>query len=309
MSPFKYQGILSQKLLVNTPERTDKVTPRGPQPFNRIGMDLIVTIPIVVSGPLSLTVPNGVVLAVGVSQRLIGRGFIRIDRNLRLRGSFDQGHHCLLFGIGAHFQADLVGLTPNQTDQGRPIRVHSASPALLIGPRTRGILVVIVVIWPLMATILVHFIHFDRFIRQFCRQPVRQTLFLDPMTPLQQVAVVSIQFLGNLGGRISLHDAPQQQDDLTTAETDIAQHSVSENIEHPTTFSTPIGHYRRPGSVMRGLLCWQGVSFWTRQPRWLQDLFQKFVTLLLIHQISYGKWEHIFSPPASHLTTSLFDSS
>ena len=38
----------------------------------------------------------------------------------------------------------------------------------------------------------------------------------------------------------------------------------------------------------------------TTQPSGMQDLFQKIITFLLVHQINYGKWEHHFSPPFSH---------
>jgi hypothetical protein len=159
-----------------------------------------------------------------------------------------------------------------------------------------------------MTPILVHFIDLNRFIRPFDRQAIGQPLRLNTMTPLEQVAVISSQFSRNLAGRVTWHDAPQQQDDFTTIETDVAQNGLAEDIKHPATRATAIAHDGGSGPVVRRLLRWQGMSLGTTQPCWMQDLGQKIITFLLIHQIFNGKWEHCFSPPTSHFNSSMFDS-
>jgi hypothetical protein len=308
MNPFKDQGILSQVFLMKAAKRPHKVAPVGPQSFNGIGMDLIDAVSVVVSSPLSLTVPDGVVVAVGVSQGLIGMSFIGINRSVWLSGCLDQRYDRFLFSIGADFQPDLVGLTSNQPNNGRTVCFHRASPTSLVGSRPGWVLVVIVISRALMTTILVHFVNFNRFIRQLDSQTVAQPLGLETMTPLEQVAVVSSQLLGNVTCRVALDDASQQQDDFGTGEADIAQHRVGEEIKHPPTGPTAIAHNWVSGAVVWRLLRRQGVACRTAQARWVQDLFQKIVTLLLVHQLIDGKWEHCFSPPASHFNTSLFDS-
>lgn len=51
-APLTYSDVLAQVLLVNTSERTQEVTHRSPQPFNRVSMHLPDAISIIVSGPL-----------------------------------------------------------------------------------------------------------------------------------------------------------------------------------------------------------------------------------------------------------------
>jgi hypothetical protein len=72
MDPLKNEGILSQIFLMKPSKRPPKITPVGPQAFDGIGMHLVVTVPIVISGPLSVTVLNGLMLALGVIKRAIG---------------------------------------------------------------------------------------------------------------------------------------------------------------------------------------------------------------------------------------------
>jgi hypothetical protein len=152
-----------------------------------------------------------------------------------LGGFFDQGDDGCLLGIRTNFEPDLIALPTNQTNDGRAIGFHCAPPAPLVGPLTWGRGVIIVLSWSFMTTILVHFVHFNRLIHHFYGQAISQPLLLDPMSPLEQVAVISIQFQGDLGGRITLDNSAQQQHDFTAIETDPAQHRFAENVEHPTT--------------------------------------------------------------------------
>lgn len=146
-----------------------------------------------------------------------------------------------------------------------------------------------------MTTILIHFVDFDRLISQFCRHPVLQPLFLDPMPPGQQGAIVSPQFLGQLGCGLTLHDPPQQQHNFRTTIPDPTQHGAREDIEHPSTLPTPVFHDWSSGTVVRSLFRRQRMSMGTTQSSWMQDLRQKIVTLFFIHQVINGKWEHILN--------------
>jgi hypothetical protein len=171
MDPLKNEGILSQIFLMKPSKRPPKITPVGPQTFDGIGMHLVVTVPIVISGPLSVTVLNGLMLALGVIKRAIGVGFIGIEGTVRLGGFFDQGDDGCLLGIRTNFEPDLIALPTNQTNDGGTIGFHCAPPAPLVGPLTWGLGGIIVLSWSFMTAILVHFVHFKRLIPQFYSKP------------------------------------------------------------------------------------------------------------------------------------------
>jgi hypothetical protein len=143
-----------------------------------------------------------------------------------------------------------------------------------------------------MTAILVHFVHFNRLILQFYRQAISQPLLLDPVSPLEQVAVIPIQFQGDLGGRITLDNSAHQQHDFTATETDPAQHRFAENIKHPPTPATFVGHDWLSLPFVGSLVRWQPMPLGTTQPFWVQHLGQEFITFLFIHQIIDWKSEH-----------------
>jgi hypothetical protein len=209
-----------------------------------------------------------------------------------LGGFFDQGDDGCLLGIRTNFEPDLIALPTNQTNDGGTIGFHCAPPAPLVGPLTWGRGGIIVLSWSFMTAILVHFVHFKRLILQFYRQAISQPLLLDPMSPLEQVAVIPIQFQGDLGGRITLDNSAQQQHDFTATETDPAQHHFAENVEHPPTPSTFVGHDWLSVTFVRFLLRGQAMSLGTTQSCWVQHLGQEFITFSFIHQIIYWKSEH-----------------
>jgi hypothetical protein len=117
-------------------------------------------------------------------------------------------------------------------------------------------------------------------------------LLLDPVSPLEQVAVIPIQFQGDLGGRITLDNSAQHQYDFTAIETDPAQHRFAENIEHPLTPSTFVGHDWLSVPFVWLLLRRQAMSLGTTQSCRVQHLGQEFITFSFIHQIIYWKSEH-----------------
>lgn len=134
---LKDEGILGQKLLVNTPKRTDEITPVGPQAFNSIGMHFIDAIPIFISGPFSVTVPYRQMFSVCLIKGSISVGFIGIDGRLRKSSRFNQGDDGVLLSIGTDFQAQLMGLTADLSDQrGRSVSMVPRPRRLLA--RGRG---------------------------------------------------------------------------------------------------------------------------------------------------------------------------
>jgi hypothetical protein len=112
------------------------------------------------------------------------------------------------------------------------------------------------------------------------------------MSPLEQVAVIPIQFQGDLGGRITLYNSPHQQHDFTATETDPAQHRFAENIEHPPTPATFVGHDWLSVPFVWLLLRRQAMPLGTTQSCRVQHLGQEFITFSFIHQIIYWKSEH-----------------
>jgi hypothetical protein len=95
-----------------------------------------------------------------------------------------------------------------------------------------------------------------------------------------------------VGGRITLDNSAHQQHDFTATETDPAQHRFAENVEHPPTPATFVGHDWLSVPFVWLLVRRQAMSLGTTQSCWMQHLGQEFITFSFIHQIIYWKSEH-----------------
>jgi len=136
---FAHRQVVVQILLVDFTKRVQKVARRGPQAFDGVGMNLVDTIAIVIPCPFFLPMTYSVVSTL---EPVVALPFICVTSGV----SFGVAMYVLLqrfaLGMVTNAQATLPTMTPHGSDNGKPIVVVRAMPALLVSAapgRIKGI--------------------------------------------------------------------------------------------------------------------------------------------------------------------------
>lgn len=133
---FTHRHIVCEILLVNSAKRTQKVSQRLPQAFNRVDVNFTDAITIIVSGPFFLPMTDCCVTTV---QPVVAKPFVAVTSRVlgcELLNVLVQGRFVRSF---ANTQATLSTAASNGADDGRTIILISSMPALFIGAPTRWI--------------------------------------------------------------------------------------------------------------------------------------------------------------------------
>src|SRR5262245_11945597 len=133
---FAHGQIMVQILLVDPTKGAQKITCRGPQAFDGVGMDLTDTITIIVARPFFLAMTHRVVSALDF---VVALPFIGVTPGVSLGVPMHVLLQRLAIGMGPHPQTTLPTVTSHSPDNGRPIVVVRPVPALLVGAAARWI--------------------------------------------------------------------------------------------------------------------------------------------------------------------------
>lgn len=121
---------------MDTAKGTEKIAQSGPDPFHGVAVDFTDPIAIIISRIFPVRVTHRVMTPSRLSQMVIGRRFVGVDRGDLGRRAFDFRLDRLLLGVLTNSQANLSRRAAHHSLNRRTIREHRAQAAPTIGTLT-----------------------------------------------------------------------------------------------------------------------------------------------------------------------------
>ena len=118
-------------------KRAEEIAHRGPHAFSGIDVYLANAIPVIITSPFMFAVADSGMRANDV---VVAQPFVGIDLIASQGAGMDVMFEGFLVGVMNHPQANLTTLTANRPHNWRTIIVIGAMAALFVGPTTRGII-------------------------------------------------------------------------------------------------------------------------------------------------------------------------
>jgi hypothetical protein len=137
---------------------------------------------------------------------------------------------------------------------------------------------------PFFPRILVGLIGLQDLIIQGHPVAVPEGQVLKPVPQVQQLRAVALQLTGKLGGRNSLGDPADDQDQFDGPPLDPVEGRVREGVEHPFAMAAAVVQNRRASAAVDGHAVGL-MAAWAGEPVGVQPRNQLGVTGVLVHQV------------------------